>query len=208
MENVVNANVAPMATLAGVPTSAIDEGIQLTLSLLGAVDPSVSDTAAGFRYGFALRNSDGNLVSGSLPTTYAGASTANVVTFTVPDNGTYQIVARILDQQNGSRDYTASIVASNVAPSGVLSGPTAVSQGVPTSYTVTASDVSTVDASTLRYAFGTTLAELAGSYNVATSSNVVSLPLPVLAIKLSLHAYLTKMVARSLYSKPSLSLWP
>ncbi len=172
VENIINANIAPTATLTGIPPSPVDEGSSLTFALTGATDPSAADIVAGFRYGFELRRaSDGSRVSGTLPTSYAGASTVNSATFTLPDNGDYLIVARILDRQNGFRDYSGNMSATNVPPSGSLSGPTSAIQGVPTTYTVTASDPSTIDSGSLRYSFGNSLADLASSYGTATASS-------------------------------------
>ncbi len=175
VEHIINANIAPSANLTGIPSTSIDEGSHITVSLTGASDPSVADSSAGFRFGFVLRNDRGDVISGALPENYAAASTVNAQSFTLPDSGTYQVTARIFDQQNGFRDYSAEVNTSNVAPSGTLTGPASVGQGVPTGYTIAANDVSSIDAASLRYSFAARLEDLATSYATASSSNTGSI---------------------------------
>src|SRR5262249_6493902 len=94
-------NVAPIAALSN--SGPVDEGSPATVSFSGASDPSSADTAAGFRYSFALS-------AAGLATTYASAGTASTADFTFGEPGTYTVYGRIFDKDNGYRDYTTSVV--------------------------------------------------------------------------------------------------
>jgi hypothetical protein len=105
---VVN-NGAPTATFGA--TSPINEGSSSTLSFTSPSDPSNADTAAGFQYSFAC---DG--LAASLATTYAGAGTSDTADCPFADNGSYTVMGRIFDKDNGYTDYSATVVVNNVAP--------------------------------------------------------------------------------------------
>jgi PKD repeat protein len=99
-------NVAPSATFT-VPAS-VDEGAPLTMTLSNSTDPSSADVAQGFRYAF------------DCGTGFAGLTTTPRFTCSVPDNGTLTVRGRILDKNGGATDYTASVTALNVAPTGLF----------------------------------------------------------------------------------------
>ncbi len=179
IENIINANVAPTATLAGVPSSAVNEGSAFTISLNNATDPSITDRQIGFRYSYELRSISGTFISGGLSATYAAATTNSSQLIQLPDSGQYRVTARIHDVQNGFRDYTADVTATNVAPTGSMSGPASVPQGQPALFTVNANDASIVDAGSLRYAFATDQNLLPTAYASAGSSNSGSLTFTV-----------------------------
>jgi hypothetical protein len=103
-------NVAPTATLSN--NSPINEGGSATVSFSGASDPSSADTAAGFHYSLAC---NGN--AASLAATYAAAGTSASTSCGFNDNGSYSVLGRIFDKDNGHSDYSTTVVVKNVAPS-------------------------------------------------------------------------------------------
>jgi Ca2+-binding RTX toxin-like protein/Tol biopolymer transport system component len=169
VENVINANVAPTATLVGVPAQVIYIGDSFTASLIDPIDPSMLDTLAGFRYAFELRNGLGSLVSGSpeLPNSYQSASAESSFTFTVLEEGSLQLTARIFDQQNGYRDYTAVVQVSSVPVEGQIVGPSIVQHGDSATFGLSISNLSETAQSVLRYSFALEPSLLADSYETA-----------------------------------------
>jgi hypothetical protein len=178
IENIVLENQGPTANLSIVPIGSLNEGGSITVSLLNGFDEYAPDMAAGFRYAFLLKDSLGTVVSGALETQYTNGTASNSRVFLLPDSGTYEVTARIIDVRNGYRDYKNTISVSNLSPTGTISGPENVLRGVPTVFTVTASDASTIDASSLRYSFGSQVSELATSYNAAGTSSTGSIVFP------------------------------
>ena len=178
IENIINANVAPIATLSVQPSFTISEGSTVTVLLSSPSDPSASDSATGFRYSFALKDPSGNVVGGSLASTYGGSVTSTSQSFTLPDNGAYSVVARIIDIRNAFRDYTGNLTVTNLAPTGSLSGPATVLRGQSATYSVSASDASSLDAASLRYSIALSQGALATSYVGATTLNSASLSFP------------------------------
>ena len=105
-------NVAPTATF---PASLqVSEGASAAVSLSNPFSPSSAVTAKGFHYSFALSK-------GTLASTYDTAGSAGSASFPFAEEGSYTIYGRILDKNNGSTDYTASVVVTDpsVAPTGV-----------------------------------------------------------------------------------------
>jgi hypothetical protein len=120
-------NVAPTATFTA--SSPIDEGSSSTLSFTAASDPSAGDTIAGFHYSFAC---DG--LGASLASTYATAGTSSSTTCSFADNGTYTVKGRIFDRDEGSTDYSATVVVRNVAPTVVAPGAQSSNEGTAKSF--------------------------------------------------------------------------
>jgi Ca2+-binding RTX toxin-like protein len=123
LERIVNENIAPTATLIGVPITPVVASTPWTVSLIDPVDPSPSDTAAGFRYAFAMKRQDGTIANGSLVTHWNDADADNSRTFNVPEAGSYTLVARILDVRNGYRDVEGSVAIeapANHAPTDIV----------------------------------------------------------------------------------------
>lgn len=117
-------NVAPTAVL-NVSTP-VDEADPVTVSLTGATDPSVADTAAGFHYAFDCNGGD---LSGA---TYATASSSNLATCTYDDGpSTHVVKGRIIDKDGGWNEYAASVSVTNVAPVATLSNSGPVDEGTP-----------------------------------------------------------------------------
>ena len=165
---VVVADTAPTAKLS--TTGPIPEGGKALVTLGGAVDPSPFDTKVGFHYSFATDPSD-------LATTYDQASSSNWANLDkFPDNGTYTLFGRILDQDSGYTDYRMMVAVYNVAPTATItnSGPVAAGRAVSISL-INPHDPSTVDTSArFHYSFATTPAGLAGSYVAAGTGNSAS----------------------------------
>lgn len=85
-------NVAPTGVLTG---ASVTYGTALTVEFTGQFDPSLADTAAGFRYAFALDSEALDSV------TYATASTSDSHSFGHLNAGAYTIYARIIDADGG-----------------------------------------------------------------------------------------------------------
>jgi Ca2+-binding RTX toxin-like protein len=86
-------NVAPTATLAVTGPVAIGQPLEVSLS--GVFDPSPADSAAGFRYSFALRPDE-------LAQSYSEASSTPSAFFTFSQAGDYTIYGRVFDKDNES----------------------------------------------------------------------------------------------------------
>jgi PKD repeat protein len=102
-------NVAPTATLSN--NGPIVEGGSATVSFSSPSDPSSADTTAGFHYSLAC---NGN--AASLATTYAGAGTATSTTCSFADQGTFPVLGRIFDKDNGASTFTTNVVVTNANP--------------------------------------------------------------------------------------------
>ena len=102
-------NVAPTASLPN--AGPIDEGDSVTFTFENEQDPSNADTNAGFGYSI---DCDGN--TASLATTYAAANASPSQLCTYGDNGTFTVVGRIFDKDEGSNHYSATVQVNNVTP--------------------------------------------------------------------------------------------
>lgn len=112
-------NVSPTATLTNNGPAVTDA--PLLLSFSGQADPSIPDTAAGFRYAFAC---DGGSLAGA---TYATASSEAFRECTFPAVGEVTVRARIIDKDGGFTEYTTT---ATIQPAPVvLSGPAKVTGG-------------------------------------------------------------------------------
>ncbi len=119
---IIIVNVPPTAMFSA--AGPVNEGSPFALNFTKPFDPSAADTAAGFRYSFAT-------VPANLATTYAAAGASSSGTVTVDDNGSYKVYGRIFDKDGGYTDYSAPVIVNNVAPTAVLTAPTAVNEGSP-----------------------------------------------------------------------------
>ncbi|MFN8537282.1 MAG: fibronectin type III domain-containing protein [Thermomicrobiales bacterium] len=90
-------NVAPTATF-GAPAS-VTVGDAIHLALTGASDPSLGDVVAGFTYAFDCGTGGG----------YGAASAASTVNCTTNATGTRTVKGKIIDQDGGSTEYTATV---------------------------------------------------------------------------------------------------
>ena len=100
-------NTPPTATLR--TTGPIVEASPATVSFTEPLDPSEADTAAGFRYSFAL---DVVGLAGS----YADAELSDSDVFTFCDNGSFTVYGRVFDKDDGFSDYSIIVTVDNVAP--------------------------------------------------------------------------------------------
>ena len=157
-------NVAPTAAFAN--NGPVDEAAPVTVSFGSQFDPSSADTAAGFRYSFAL--TPGGLVAG-----YSAVGTTASAGFTFADNGSYTVWGRIFDRDGGFRDYTTTVVVHDVAPTATLANNGPADE--PATLTVTFSnqfDPSPIDtAAGFHYSFALASGDLAGTYAAAGSGS-------------------------------------
>ncbi len=155
-------NVAPTATF-NAPAS-VNEGSNISLSLTGPTDPSSADTTAGFQYAF-------DCGTGSGFSLFSAASTAVCAT---NDNGTRTVKGQIRDKDLAITEYSKSVTVNNVAPTATFSAPSPVNEGSPIALSLTsATDASSVDATSLTYAFD---CGLGAGYGAATSTATASCP--------------------------------
>jgi hypothetical protein len=113
-------NVAPVAVLGN--DGPVSAGSPATVSFSGTFDPSEVDSAAGFRYSFAL---DPN----GLATSYATAGSAASAQFTWAASGSYTVYARIFDKDGGFTDYRTVVVVNNAPIGGGNDGNGGASDG-------------------------------------------------------------------------------
>src|SRR5205823_4076513 len=126
-------------------------------------DPGGVDTAAGFRYSYALSQ-------GALATSYADATDGASKPFTFPDDGSYTVYGRIFDKDGGYTEYQTTIIVADVAPTATRrsAGPVPEAGAVAVRFTDPA-DVSGVDtAAGFRYSYALSPADLAATYAAAT----------------------------------------
>jgi hypothetical protein len=102
-------NTTPTASFAN--GGAVPEGSTGTVSFSSPLDPSNTDTAAGFTYSYDF-DSDGNFeIVDSL------SATATVpASFLADGPGSRTVTGRIKDKDGGSTDYTTTIPITNAAP--------------------------------------------------------------------------------------------
>jgi hypothetical protein len=136
-------NVAPSATFSN--DAPVSEGSSFTLSLTSPTDPSSADATAGFQYRFDCGDGSG----------YGAYGPSNSATCLTNDSGTRSVKGKIKDKDGGEREYTASVIVNNVAPSATFSHNGPVDEG--SSFTISLadpSDPSSVDtAASFQYAF-------------------------------------------------------
>ncbi len=130
-------NVAPTAKITGAPAT-VAEGTAVTLSG-SATDPGVLDT---FAYSWLVTKNG---------VEYA-VVTGSTLTFTPNDNGTYVATLTVYDNEGASGTKSATITATNVAPTASANFPTSVVRGQSTTFTFAATDAGAADqASTFTY---------------------------------------------------------
>jgi CSLREA domain-containing protein len=129
-------NVAPTASITGAPASGHSpEGTPISLGST-VTDPSSVDLAAGFSYAWSATKNGA---------AYASGSSASF-SFTPNDNGTYVVTLTATDKDGGvSQAASATITVDNIAPTAGLSGPADGVRGQARTFTLTATDPSSVD---------------------------------------------------------------
>ena len=98
-------DVAPTAAISN--SGPVTQGSPVTVSLGNPYDPSSADTAAGFRYSFALTEA-------ALSKTYATTGTTASATYTLATAGTYTVWGRILDKNNLYTDYSTPVTVNGL----------------------------------------------------------------------------------------------
>ena len=156
-------NENPSAT-ASVPAS-VDEGSSFTLQLTGATDPGSNDPLTyqfdcGDGGGY---NTAGSTASRTCPTT---------------DNGSRSVKLKVLDDDGGFAEYLGTVAVVNVAPTADgLAATSPIDEGGSSSVSLTSpTDVSSVDAASLKYSFACDGldASLAATYAAAGTTNAAS----------------------------------
>lgn len=120
--DISEANAVPTGSVSATPDS-VDEGSTVTVSVTGATDPSAID-AGSLKYSFAC---DG--LATSLAATYAAAGTQSSAQCTLPDNGNYNLLARVIDKDGGYSDYSGTASATNVNPTATFSAQNPINEG-------------------------------------------------------------------------------
>jgi hypothetical protein len=163
--NIGSSNVAPAVSYTGAVSG--NEGTPLSFS---ATATDADNDALAYAWDFG----DGNT-----------ASTLNA-SHTFADNGNYKVTLTVSDGNGHSVVVSQVVAVANVAPSGIFStAPGNAPANTPFAITVLGgTDASSVDASTLTYAFdcGT------GVYSTASASNTVNCPAAGTPGPLTLHA--------------------
>jgi hypothetical protein len=96
-------DIAPTATLSNSSIGGtVYQGSPVTVNFSAASDPVAADTAAGFRYSFAMTEA---ALSKNYATTGLLASTA----YTFASPGTYTVWGRIIDVNNAYNDYSTKV---------------------------------------------------------------------------------------------------
>jgi hypothetical protein len=128
-------NVAPTAALTGLPASG--HSPEATAISLGSAvtDPSAVDTAGGFSYAWSVTKNG---------VAYASGSAANF-SFTPDDNGSYVVTLTATDKDGAAGSDSQTILVDNVAPTAGVSGPSDGVPGQARTFTLTASDPSSLD---------------------------------------------------------------
>jgi DNA/RNA endonuclease G (NUC1) len=133
LENAIEAgDQMPVARVTG--PSAGNEGSALTFDASTSSDPDVGDVLT-YSWDFG----DGTTGSGVAPThTYA-------------DNGSYTATLTATDSHGVFNTATFTVTIANVAPTGVISAPSSVTEGGTYSVSLAGADVSSLDATQLSY---------------------------------------------------------
>ncbi len=131
-------NVAPTATLTGVPGSS-PEGAALVFGAKVS-DASPADQAAGFTYDWKVINLAGNI--------QVASGKGTTIAYTPPNNGNYRVSLTVRDKDTAAGTASQDFVVTNVGPTATIAaGAASVAEGSPATFTASASDPSTVDTS-------------------------------------------------------------
>jgi hypothetical protein len=168
------ANVDPTADELNAP-SEVDEGSSIALSLENPTDDSSNDVAEGLRFAF-----DCGAGAGYSASDYADASLTNSASCPTDDNGTRNVKGKVFDKDGGSNEYSASVTVKNVPPTADnLNAPSEVDEGSSIALSLeNPTDVSSVDAASLKFAFDCDdgAGYSASDYAAASATNSASCP--------------------------------
>ncbi len=146
--NVTIVNVAPTITPFG--PFAVDEGTPLNVAT-DAADIGSDDLS--FRWQFELSSTYTNMHynDGVGPDPYPSpdgifpCSATDAITHSHGDNGVYNLMLTVTDDDGGAATYTTTVTVSNVAPTIAPFGPFTVNEGSPLTMDVTATDLGSDD---------------------------------------------------------------
>jgi PKD domain-containing protein len=114
-------NVAPTATFSN--NGPVDEGSSFTLTMSDGDDVSSADKAAKFEFAFDCGDGFG-YGAWSSPAALSASQSCST-----SDNGNRSVKAKVRDKDGGEREYTASVLVKNVAPSATFNAPDEVNEG-------------------------------------------------------------------------------
>ena len=140
-------NVAPTATITGLPEGTITEGDNLMLTA-NPTDPGVHDT---FSYEWSVTKDNNEFTLD-----HTIATDGQTFNFSPDDNGAYVVSCTVTDNDGGHSTATTSFTAVNANPTGDITGiPSgSISEGTPVGLTVIAADAGVHD--TFTYAWSVT----------------------------------------------------
>ena len=160
-------DVPPTASISN--NGPVIEGVSATIMLSEPYDPSLTDTAAGFHYSFALNSTQ-------LSTAYDTAGTSSTACFAFNIFGTYPVYGRIIAADGQYSDYTTSVTVLDTPPTATLSNNGPITEG--NTATISFSDPyspSAPDTSAgFHYTFGTDPSQLSFDYNTAGTNTTTS----------------------------------
>ena len=134
------------------------------MSFTNPLDPSSTDTTAGFHYTYATSQA-------ALATTYAGATDGTSKQFTFDDGPSDHVVfGRIFDKDGGFTEYNTTVHVNNVAPTATIGNNGPVNEASPATVSFTNPfDPSNTDTTAgFHYTYATSQAALATTYAGAT----------------------------------------
>jgi hypothetical protein len=161
------ADVAPTATFSN--NGPVNAGSPATVAFTNPSDLSNAETAAGFRYSYALSET-------ALASTYAAAATATSSDFTFDDSGSDIVWGRIFDSAGSYTDYSTHVTVNDVAPTATFNnnGPINAASSAIVSFS-NAMDPSTADmAASFHYSFALNEASLTADYASSGSASSAS----------------------------------
>ena len=146
--NVTIVNIAPTITPFG--PYAVDEGTPLNVAT-DAADIGSDDLS--FQWQFELSSTYTNMHynDGVGPDPYPSpygifpCSATDAITHSHGDNGVYNLILTVTDDDGGAATYTTTVTVSNVAPTIAPFGPFSVNEGSPLTIDVTSSDLGSDD---------------------------------------------------------------
>jgi hypothetical protein len=146
--NVTIVNIAPTITPFG--PYAVDEGTPLSV---GTDAADIGSDDLSFRWQFELSSTYTNMhyADGIGPDPYPSpygtfpVSASDSITHSHGDNGVYNLILTVTDDDGGSTSYTTTVTVYNVAPTIAPFGPFSVNEGTPLTMDVTASDLGSDD---------------------------------------------------------------
>ena len=130
-------NAPPTAQLVNstaAPSSPVPEGSSATVSFVNQGDPSTVDAAAGFTYSYDFDN------DGVFEIVDSTDSTVDAPGSLLKDSGVRTVRAVIKDKDGGSTEFFTGVRVAEVAPTLIVAGDDAATEGVPYALELSATD--------------------------------------------------------------------